>query len=161
MADAPEEPSPEAIRECCIRLLARREHSRLELQRKLEARDFPRAAIPAVLDALTEENLLSDQRFAEIFARTRCENGQGPMKIRADLQARGVDSAEIDRSLELVDDTWLDYCRAAWRRRFGVAPADRRDWSRQARFLAGRGFSAELVRRVLDETANEADNTDI
>lgn len=152
--------SSEAIRECCIRLLARREHSRLELQRKLEARDFSRADIPAVLDALTEENLLSDQRFAEMFARARCENGQGPVKIRADLQARGVDGAEIDRSLELVDDTWMNYCRAAWRRRFGAAPEDRREWSRQARFLAGRGFSAELVHSVLDEAANEKENTD-
>jgi regulatory protein len=151
----------ESIRECCIRLLARREHSRVELQRKLEARDFARADIPPVLDALAEDNFLSDQRFAEMFARTRSENGQGPLKIRADLQARGVASPDIDRSLELLDDTWFEYCRDAWQRRFGRAPADRREWSRQARFLAGRGFDGALVRRVLDAAASNDDNTDI
>jgi len=160
MSDGAGDPA-ESIRECCIRLLARREHSRAELQRKLEARDFARADISPVLDALIEDNLLSDQRFAEMFARTRSENGQGPLKIRADLQARGVDGVDIDRSLELVDDTWLEYCRAAWQRRFGRAPADRREWARQARFLAGRGFGGELVRRVLDAAANDDDHTDI
>ncbi|MEX0448376.1 regulatory protein RecX [Spiribacter sp. 221] len=144
-----------AIRDCSIRLLARREHSRLELQRKLEARDFLRGDIAAVLDALEWEGLLSDERFAEIFSRTRFESGQGPLRIRADLQARGVDSEIIDRVLELVDDSWLVHCRAAWRRRFGVAPADRREWSRQARFLSNRGFSAEHVRRVLDAVAED------
>ncbi len=149
------EDDAEAIRDCSIRLLARREHSRLELQRKLEARDFVRGHIGPVLDALESEGLLSDARFAEMFSRTRLENGQGPLKIRADLQARGVSGEVIDHALELVDDSWLVHCRAAWQRRFGVAPADRRAWSRQARFLANRGFSAEHVRRVLDEVAED------
>ena len=149
------EDDAEAIRDCSIRLLARREHSRLELQRKLEARDFVRGDITPVLDALESEGLLSDERFAEMFSRTRVENGQGPLKIRADLQARGVSGEVIDHALELVDDSWLVHCRAAWQRRFGVAPADRREWSRQARFLANRGFSAEHVRRVLDAVAED------
>ena len=144
-----------AIRECAIRLLARREHSRLELHRKLEGRGFPAAGIPSVLDSLIAENLLSDQRFAEMFARTRSDNGQGPLKIRAELQARGVDGATIDQGLELVDDTWLDHCRAAWRRRFGMLPADRRERARQTRFLAARGFDAGTIRRVLDESDDE------
>ncbi len=148
-----------AIHDCSIRLLARREHSRLELQRKLEARDFVRSDILPVLHALESQGLLSDERFAEMFSRTRVENGQGPLKIRSELQARGVSAEIIDHALELVDDSWLVHCRAAWRRRFGMAPADRREWSRQARFLSNRGFSAEQVRRVLDAAAEDDADT--
>ena len=139
-----------ALHECCIRLLARREHARRELEGKLAARGFARADIAAELDALEAEGLLSDARFAETFVRTRVEGGYGPLRIRAELQTRGVDGERIDRSLELVDDSWLEHCQAAWSRRFGSAPVDRREWSRQARFLSNRGFSAAHIRRVLD-----------
>lgn len=149
MTEADESASDEALREQCIRLLARREHSRRELLRKLAARSFEPQQCHVVLDDLESEGLLSDERFAESFVRSRIESGQGPLKIRADLRERGVDGVIVDQALDLADDDWLGYCRQAWERRFGTAPGDRREWARQARFLSQRGFSGDTVARVL------------
>ncbi len=149
MTEADESASEEALREQCIRLLARREHSRRELSRKLAARSFEPHQFNTVLDALEGEGLLSDARFAESFVRSRIESGQGPLKIRADLRERGVDGQIVDQALDLADDEWLWRCEQAWTRRFGTAPDDRREWARQARFLSQRGFSGDIVARVL------------
>jgi len=149
MTQADEPPSDEALREQCIRLLARREHSRRELSRKLAARSFEASQFNPILDELEAEGLLSDERFAESFVRSRLENGQGPLKIRAELSERGVTGVIVDQALDLEDDEWLSHCERAWARRFGQAPEDRREWARQARFLTNRGFSGDIVARVL------------
>ncbi len=149
MTEADESANADALREQCIRLLARREHSRRELVRKLAARSFEPSEFNPILDELEAEGLLSDERFAESFVRSRIEAGQGPLKIRADLRERGVSGAIVDQTLDLADDEWLWHCQRVWERRFGRAPVDRKDWARQARFLSQRGFSGEIVTRAL------------
>ncbi|QIT57182.1 regulatory protein RecX [Aquisalimonas sp. 2447] len=139
-----------------MRFLARREHARRELQRKLRARGFSDAVVGQVLDRLVQERYLSDDRFTEAFVRQRCEQGQGPLKIIAALGERGIDESLARHHLSQQEVDWLAQAREARRRRFGEAlPADRREWARQARFLASRGFSSEEVYRVLDESAHE------
>lgn len=154
-----EEDSDAAVREQCIRLLARREHSRQELRTKLAQRDCDRTVVDRVLDALIEERLLSDERFTEQFVRQRLEAGYGPMKIRADLSERGIGGELAGPHLDLGETEWRDRCLATWQRRFRSPPQDRRDWGRQARFLANRGFSSDHVRRVLEHVSRSEDHT--
>lgn len=134
-----------------MRLLARREHSRRELSAKLEARRLPAELVASVLDRLEQERLLSDERFTEIFVRSRCERGYGPLRIRAELQQRGVDEALIDAAITASEVGWQDVAKALCQRRFGLeAPGTWDERAKRGRYLAQRGFSSEQIRYALD-----------
>ncbi|NCF29555.1 MAG: regulatory protein RecX [Gammaproteobacteria bacterium] len=132
-------------------LLARREHSRIELRRKLAARGFPQPLVDAQLDVLETENLLSDQRFTEGFVAYRAARGQGPLKIRYELRERGVSDHLVTQFMDSDRQIWCDRALAVRRKRFGTeGPEDIRERSRQARFLAQRGFEQDHIRFALD-----------
>jgi regulatory protein len=139
-----------AARIAAVRLLARREHSKDELRRKLKRRGHPDATIETVVMTLSEAAYVSDARFADSFVRVRSERGQGPLRIRAELRQRGVEETLADELLTETADFWIERARSARRKRFGDAvPETRNDWNRQARFLAQRGFPADLIYRAL------------
>ena len=137
-----------AIREAAVRLLARREHARLELERKLAGRGHAPELVEGVLADLAAAGLQSDNRFAEVFVRSAVDRGHGPLKIRAGLRERGVDG---DAALVgLGDDEWRDFATTVIRKRFGsTPPRDRAEWAKRARFLSARGFSSDVASRVL------------
>ena len=135
------------VRRVAMGLLARREHSTLELRRKLERRRFPDALVEEALVSLATDNLLSDERFAEEYVRSYAGRGQGPLKIRHGLVARGIEPQRADRLLYNADHDWQALAEDARRRRFGgVIPAEYKERARQARFLQQRGFDHEQAR---------------
>ncbi len=139
-----------SLRSRAISLLARREHSRAELLRKLTQRGGQQEVLEAVLDELEAEGLLSEARFVEAFVHSRTQRGQGPVKIRAELSRRGVDDDLMERFLTRTSDSWLQLARSARVRRFGEdSPDDKQAWARQARFLSSRGFPADLIYSAL------------
>jgi regulatory protein len=130
-------------------LLARREHSRLELERKLAARSFEASLIHDVLDQLERDGLLSAERFAESFVASRYAKGQGPYRIRRELAERGVESAEAILGDARFD--WGALARTVRIKRFGPAPPPSlADKARQVRFLEYRGFGGEHIRQALE-----------
>ena len=140
-----------ACRRLALDLLARREHSRLELERKLAARGFEDGAIGAALDRLEAANALSTARFGESFVRSRVARGQGPARIRAELEQRGVSGGAAAELLAEAEVDWIAAAREARRKRFGpVPPADYTERARQARFLERRGFDGAAIRAALD-----------
>lgn len=148
--DADLEYSPADIRARALNLLARREHSRLELARKLRQRGMAGADLEQVLDELAAARLLSDTRFAEEYARSRAGRGYGPVRIRAELRERGIDDAGIQTALAELGEDWCQQARAARQRRFGAEPpVDLKERARQSRFLQQRGFSPEQIRQAL------------
>ncbi len=141
-----------AIRERALNLLARREHAPAELQRKLLSRGFDADAVAAVLHDLEQANLLSSQRYVEARVRQGISRGDGPRKIQARLKQAGVEPASsaefVDEAGDAVD--WLAQARALCQRRFGEdPPPTRKDWARRARFLSSRGYTEDVVRKVL------------
>lgn len=133
-----------------MRLLARREHSTLELSRKLDQRGFDPNEIGRVLQALSDQGLLSDRRFAEVFARARVSRGLGPVRIRRELAERGIGNTEAEAALSGCDPDWLAQAERVRRKRFGSAlPTELRERARQTRFLAYRGFARDQIGRVL------------
>ncbi|MGB8146312.1 MAG: regulatory protein RecX, partial [Chromatiaceae bacterium] len=84
-AEAPPAQGADAARNLALRLLAGREHSRRELERKLLARGYEAAILVGVLDALTETGLLSDERMAEAYVAGRLRKGFGPLRLRQEL----------------------------------------------------------------------------
>ena len=139
-----------------MRLLARREHSVQELCGKLSSRGYGASEIRQAVDELAGRGLVSDERFAEAFLRSRLERGQGPLRIRAQLKERGVAAGLIDVALGEAGVDWNRRAAAVRTGRFGESPpADRNEMARQARFLRGRGFSeAQVARAVLGESGS-------
>ncbi|MCZ2421363.1 MAG: recombination regulator RecX [Burkholderiales bacterium] len=134
-----------------LRMLARREHSRAELVRKLAAEGTPQE-IHDMLAQLEGSGLLSDTRFAEAYVASRAAR-VGNARLRHDLRTRGIDEETIDAALPGGADSEAGRAREVWRRKFAAPPADRADWARQARFLQGRGFAPDIIRKVLKESA--------
>lgn len=146
-------PSSEShCRQFALRLLARREHSRLELQQKLSAKGFNAAELEELLSQLEAENLLSDARFAEAYIRSRRQRGFGPQRIRLELQGRGVADETVAAYLDTNSADWVALARAQYNKRFGKKLAlNYKERARRARFLLGRGFSKEVIFMVIDE----------
>lgn len=140
--------SPAAVRRAAMDLLARREHARAELSRKLRQRGASSELIEPALDRLAEEGLLSDSRYLESFIRKRAMAGCGPLRIREELAQSGVPRAAIEQALAQSGFDWLEQAREVWRRKFEGAPQDARERAKQARFLSYRGFSAEQIGRL-------------
>ncbi len=143
-------------RNIAIEILARREHSVLELREKLLAREFPPDDVEQTLSALTADGLLSEQRFIDSFLASYTRRGHGPLWLRAELQRRGITSAEIAAALAGQEITgqpvdWPAQARTVRENRFGPAqPLDYKERARQSRFLQYRGFSSEQVRQAFD-----------
>ncbi|MGB5208962.1 MAG: regulatory protein RecX [Gammaproteobacteria bacterium] len=145
-----EEQAPEVsradIRRAAMNLLARREYARAELASRLSRRQLPADLVGEVLDDLVAENLLSDARFAESFVGARASRGKGPLRIRRELEERGVSGELIDIALEDSGVDWLDVAKAVRHKRFGAAiPVDFKDKARQMRFLQYRGFAPDQI----------------
>lgn len=141
-------PDPGDLRERALRLLARREHSRAELLRKLESAGFVRDDITPLLDAFEAKNWLSDRRFAESYVADHRARA-GNIKLAYDLRQRGVSDSIIESVLGDNCDSELDRAREVWRKKFGAAPADAAEKARQMRFLQSRGFASEVIRRAI------------
>ncbi|MFT4767997.1 MAG: regulatory protein [Glaciecola sp.] len=137
-----------------MNLLARREHSLAELQRKLGQR-FEADELDAALERLAQEKLQSDERFARSFTRERMLRGVGPLRIESELRQRGVQRVFIDQALAAIPReegvTWREVARDVLLRKFGDAPpADLPDKARRLRFLGYRGFGEESAGLVPD-----------
>ncbi|HXG29644.1 MAG TPA: regulatory protein RecX [Nevskiales bacterium] len=143
-------PGPEEVRDHALRLLARREHSTLELERKLLQRGYSPELIESTLSGLAAEGLLSETRYAGEWVRSRIARGQGPAKIRTELRHRGLTDAQIRQALAAAEVDWGRLAAEVRRKRFGAAlPASLVERARQTRFLEARGFTAEHIRQAL------------
>jgi len=138
-------------RSVALRLLARREHSRLELTRKLLQRQLPKSVIETVLDDYEEQDWLSDERFAEAYARQRIEAGYGSLRITGELNQRGV-AANADTLQAMSLQDWCDQAVRLRRKRFGLSDlrGQLEERLRQMRFLQRRGFTQEQINAALD-----------
>jgi regulatory protein len=142
--------NPVAVRRVAMDLLARREHSRVELQRKLRLRGAPAELITSALDRLAEQGLLSDARFLQCFVASRARGGHGPVRIREDLAQRGLPREDIEQALRAAEVDWAEQLRELWQRKFsGQLPIDARERAKQGRFLAYRGYPLDLISRLL------------
>ncbi|CAE6941242.1 recombination regulator RecX [Ectopseudomonas khazarica] len=142
--------NPLAVRRAAMDLLARREHGRVELTRKLRKRGAPQELIEAALQRLSEEGLLSEARYLESFVAYRARAGYGPQRIREELGQRGLERGDIDQALRESAIDWFESLRETWQRKFaGQLPTDARERAKQGRFLAYRGYSLDMIGRLL------------
>ena len=142
--------SPAGIRLVAMNLLARREHSALELRNKLKRRFSDSCAIDEQLLRLANENLQSDARFAESYLRQRISRGYGPVRLREELRERGVGEADVDTALQELDTDWYSLAAEVLLRKFGhVDAGDFKEKARRVRFMQYRGFTAEQYQKLI------------
>jgi regulatory protein len=136
--------------------LARREYSRAELRAKLlphvqTEEDFEQSQpvdLDALLDDLTARGWLSDARATTQLVHAK-RSRFGTQRITHELRQRGIAEALIDAELPALKESELDTAREVWQRKFGVAPQDAKEKARQMRFLQSRGFSMEVIFKML------------
>jgi regulatory protein len=113
-----------------------------------------RQSVSQVLDQLAAAGLLNEARMAETLIATRAPRF-GERRLRQAMQQRGLEPALVDDSLAKARDSELERAQALWKRRFGAAGATAAERVRQMRFLVGRGFSGDVVRRVVKGAADD------
>jgi len=137
------------IRRAAMDYLARREHSRYELQQKLNTRFIDSAIIPSILDALEDKGLQSDKRFAENYIRWRSNKGFGQLHIEQDLYQKGVAEADIQYGFKENAIDWQQLIQQQYHKKYGdTLPEDSKSKARCQRFLLSRGFSFTQINQL-------------
>lgn len=140
-----------SIRNKALDLLARREHSRAELRNKLLHRfRNEEQSIDSVLDKLENENLLSDQRFTEMYIRGRVAKSIGPIRIISELRQKGVDASLAELVLADLGMEWCAALKALSLQKYGeTAAQDDKERAKRIRFFQYKGYPPELIREVV------------
>lgn len=131
-----------------LRYLSAREHSRLELTRKLSRYAQETDDIEALLDALEAANLLSQSRFSESLIHRRAARF-GNNRILSELQSHGIADEELDALKAGLAQDETARARAVWRRKFPEPATDAVQHAKQVRFLLQRGFSPQAIRAAM------------
>jgi len=131
-----------------------REHSRIELGRKLSRYAEEGDDVEALLDFLEKNNWLSQERFAESLVHRRAGR-YGNSRVLAELQQHGLKGEELDELKSGLKETEVARAREVWRRKFNRVPQDAEERSKQMRFLMARGFSQGAIRSALQGSDDE------
>lgn len=135
------------IRSYALNLLARREHSKLELQNKLFAKGFDSSDIAKVLQELEGSGSQSDPRFIEAYVTMRSRRGFGPERIKAELRERGIDQELSDKFVKKSDPVWFELAKEVHNKKFGAKiPEDLVGQAKQKRYLYYKGFNADQIK---------------
>jgi len=137
------------MRAFAYRLLGRREYSLQELGQRLRQKWPEAEEIGELVEALATENLVSDERFAESFVRSRIARHQGPRKIQAELRAKGVSESLIAHELDHHAVAWTDLARA-WLQRQHPGEIDFAARQKYYRRLCNRGFTHDQAMDALN-----------
>lgn len=139
---------PLSLQGKALGLLARREHTRAELAQKLSAHTEDAAELAALLDDLVRRGFLSNTRYAAEFVRAKSRR-YGAAHMSYALREKGVAESDIAAALGALESDELSRARQVWQAKFNAPPASIEERGKQMRFLAGRGFSADIIRKVL------------
>ena len=131
-----------------LRLLAGREHSRAELEKKLAPHEETPGELLQALDELQAKGFISDRRVVESVIHP-CAARLGTGRVKQELQAKGISVDVMAEALEGLRGTEVLRAREVWRKKFGEPATDPAGRAKQMRFLASRGFGAEAIRRVV------------
>ncbi len=136
------------LRERAVAHLAQREHTRAELDRKLAPHAESPEELQAVLDELARRNLISDERYAAVRGEALAKKF-GAARVARELRGKGVAADAVQRIAGELNTSELERAREVWKKRFGSPARSAAERAKQGRFLQGRGFSFDVIRRVI------------
>ncbi len=133
-----------------LRLLSQREHSRTELERKLAPHEKVPGELAQALDDLQARDFINDGRALESVLNRRATK-LGGARIQQELAAKGLSGPQVAEALAELKTTEFSRAQAVWQKKFGTPPNDPQERAKHMRFLISRGFSAEVVRRIVSD----------
>jgi regulatory protein len=136
--------------------LSAREHSRAELERKLQRYEEEPGALAKVLDALTAKDFISEERVIGSVVHRRA-NKLGASRIKQELQSKGLDPQAVAEAVAGLRETEVERAREVWRKKFGDPPKDPAERAKQMRFLASRGFGGDTIHRIVSGGGDDFD----
>jgi regulatory protein len=142
------------LRQRALDYLGKREYSYVELAQKLKAYADESDDIPAILDDFKKRGWLSDARFTEQLVHAR-KVRYGSAKVASELREKGIAEDLIAGAVEEIKAHELDYAKAVCLKKYHGAPSSREEWAKQARFLQSRGFSFDVIKKVLSSITND------
>jgi len=141
----------EKARASALASLSMREHSIKELTDKLSRKDYQQDSIDIVIKECLGHNYLNDQRFAEIYWRSRARKGFGPNKISMELKQKGISASLIESSSHQGELNFDEVIKRIYLKKFkGLGITDFKDKAKRQNYLYQRGFDAELIRVVVE-----------
>ncbi len=135
-----------------MRLLARREHSKSELRKKLYKRGFKRTDIDPVIEELEAIGVQSDYRFTEQYFFSRVEKGFGPLRIEQELIERGIKEPLIDELISDREGGWDKVIRDLYAKKYAGVPAPTKSFLlKRLGYLNQRGFKTDQINKLISE----------
>jgi regulatory protein len=139
-----------------LRALAARDHSRVELERKLGSLEEEPGQLSKVLDELQAKGFLDEQRAADSLAHRRGQK-LGTARVVQEMRARGMEAEAVESATQQLKATEMERAHEVWRKKFGEPAQDAAQRAKQMRFLITRGFSSDIIRRVVAGAADDAE----
>lgn len=134
------------IKNACLRLLTRRDHSRKEIQDKLAVKGYDRSQVSTVIDELAQQSWQDDTRYAESYARVRSQKGFGPVRIAYELKQQGISQDTIDKIVLATTEDWMNVLERVYTKKYPEYVAmDNNERAKRIRFLLQRGFSSAMI----------------
>ena len=126
-----------------MKMLMRREHSKLELFQKLQVNGFGVDIINDSISKLVKQNYQSDERFAEDFILMRFNQGKGPVRIVSELKMKGINTFDLSAF------DWFELAKEIRQKKFGnQLSLDYKETAKQKRFLQSRGFNLDQINQA-------------
>jgi regulatory protein len=147
---SPKNNGQSSLRVRALRLLARREHSRLELERKLATHAESPEELAKLLDDLAQRGWLSEQRVIEQVIQAR-RHRLGSLRIRQVLIDKGIDGELVAEVIVQLQEGEIEAATALWHRKFDNPPRNMSERARQIRFMQNRGFTLEVILHILKQ----------
>lgn len=129
-------------------MLAAREHSRAELERKLAAHEESPGQLARDLDELQSKGFISEERVVASVLHRRADR-LGAGRVRQELMAKGISPEAVTEAVTALRETEVARARAVWQKKFGEPAVDAAGRAKQMRFLAARGFGAQAIQQVI------------
>ncbi|MEQ1740544.1 MAG: regulatory protein RecX [Methyloglobulus sp.] len=137
------------IKNACLRLLTRRDHSRKEIQDKLAVKGYDRSQVSSVVDELAQQSWQDDTRYAESYARVRSQKGFGPVRIAYELRQQGISQDTVDKVVQATTEDWMAVLERVYTKKYPESVAiDGSEHARRIRFLLQRGFSSTMIKSL-------------
>jgi regulatory protein len=142
-----------SLRERALGYLSRREYSRRELKRKLAPHAEDEHEVDLLLDDFAARGWLSEARFTEQIVHAR-RSKYGAQRIVQELKEKGVSADAVAAILPDLQESELETARVVWVKKFGTPPQDARERAKQMRFMMSRGFSSNIIGKVLQDSGD-------
>lgn len=133
--------------------LTQREHGAAELLKKLRIKGYDTAGCQEALSECQRLGLQCDYRFSASLSRTRVQQGYGPMRIKQELNAKGVDEEIITQTLKELAFDWPEIAKGVWEKKFSKHKSVvHKELQKQQRFLLYRGFPQSIIIQLMKNT---------